>query len=237
MSQQLGFGAILTGFLTIPQSYILILIAFMTIASSRFIWSTFPFLQLIQYPWRLLMFVPFVVGTLAKRMPRRFATVVAAISVFVALPYTKPVVYEPRNDNYYLSRREFTDGTSSLGNSMSTYWTSWKRERASQKIEIIEGSGSIGIREMAPTRYRFSVDAATSVIVRVNTVYFPGWETLVNNEQQELNPDPDGLMRIELPAGTSDILVELHNTRTRRVAVGLSLLSFIWLLGSAILKR
>lgn len=237
LSQQLGIGPILVGLGTMTQSFALILIAFMTTASSFFLWKSFPLLGFVQYPWRFLIFVPFVVGVLARRLPNRFAIIIAAISLSVALPYTKPVVYEPRDDNYYLSRREFTDGTSSLGNSMSTHWTSWKRERASQKIEIIEGSGSIDVREMAPTRYRFSVDAATSVIVRVNTVYFPGWETLVNNEQQELNPDPNGLMRIELPAGTSDILVELHNTRIRRIAVGLSLLSFIWLAGSAILKQ
>lgn len=237
MSQQLGLGAVLIGFATIPQSYILILIAFMTTGSSLFIWKSFPFLQILQYPWRFLMYVPFIVGSLAKQMPKRFAAPVAAISVLVALPYTKPVVYESRNDEYYLSRREFTDGTASIGNSISTRWTPWKSERANQKIEIIEGSGSVHQRELKPTRYNFTVDAATPVTVRVNTVYFPGWQVSLNSHWSDLVPDEDGLMRISLLPGTHSAIVVLHNTRLRQFALGISLASFIWLIVSGILEN
>ena len=183
------------------------------------------------------MFVPFVVGTLAKRLPRRFAIAVAVISVLAALPYTKPTTYEPRDDNYYLSRREFTDGTSSLGNSMSTRWTPWKRSRANQKIEIIEGDGSIQRNELEPTKYGFTIDAQSPITVRLNTVYFPGWEARFDNQWQPLESDSDGLMRMWLPAGRTQIQVELHNSGLRQVALIISLVSFIWLLGSGILKK
>ncbi|KKR86701.1 hypothetical protein A2875_02505 [Candidatus Gottesmanbacteria bacterium RIFCSPHIGHO2_01_FULL_46_14] len=237
MSQQLGLGSILVGFATIPRSFILVLIAFMTTAGSRFIWNTLPFLQLVQYPWRILMLVPFVVGYLARKMSGRFAMIVAAISVLAALPYTKPVVYEPRDDQYYLSRREFTDGTSSLGNSMSTVWSPWKQERTKEKIEIVSGEGKLEMHELLPTRLSFAVNASTPVTVRINTVYFPGWEIQQRGHWSPLVPDQNGLMSVELSAGTSQIRVELHNTALRKGALIVSLISFIWVLGSGILKR
>lgn len=237
MSQQIGLGPILVGLGALPQSFVLLLVAFMTTRSSLFIWKSFPLLPFVQYPWRLLIFVPFIAGALAGRMPGRFVIIIAVISVLVALPYTKPVVYEPRSDEYYLLRREFTDGTSSLGNSFSTRWTPWIREGASDKIEILEGSATFERTSLTPTKYNFTVDARTPVTLRVNTVYFPGWEATIGEEREELTPDDDGLMRIRLPSGESNVKVDLHSTWLRQTALVISLVSFIWLLRSGILKQ
>ncbi len=245
LSQQLGLGTILIWLVAVVMmrrsiiTYALVLIAFMTTYSSQFIWKTFSYLHILQYPWRLLMFIPFIAGFLAAQIAARsrVLSIIVLISIALSLSYTKPVIYEPRSDQYYLSRREFTDGTSSLGNSMSTSWTPWKRERAGQKIEIIEGTGTIQLQSIEPTRYRFIADASSPAIIRVNTVYFPGWEMMVNNQWQSLEPDSEGLMQISVLPGKRLIHVELHNTPVRNIGLFISFVSFIWLITSGILDK
>jgi len=42
--------------------------------------------------------------------------VLIIMAVLLYLPYTRPVVYEPRDDSFYLSNPTWTEGTATTGN-------------------------------------------------------------------------------------------------------------------------
>jgi uncharacterized membrane protein YfhO len=153
----------------------------------------------------------------------------------VAYSYTKPVVYAPRSDAYYLSRRNFTDGTSSLGNAFSTRWSEWKKERPNKKVEVINGNAKITEVTTLPQRLEFSVDANSENRIRVNTLYYPGWEVLVNGVPATVDYQEEGTITFTTSAGTLKILVHFTETPLRKFADVVSLLGLSWLLLSAIL--
>ena len=64
------------------------------------------------------------------------------------------VTYEKRDDSHYLSRREFTDGTSSPGNSFSTIWTGWKKERFQTRFQASTGDATINVYKETPLPHR-----------------------------------------------------------------------------------
>lgn len=98
---------------------------------SKPLWEVITPLQLTQYPWRLLSFVIPTTGFCAafwvSRMKHKWwGLLLAVIAVVLAASYARPVLYAPRNEAYYMSRPNFTQGTSSMGNSFSTIWTAWR---------------------------------------------------------------------------------------------------------------
>ncbi len=144
MSTQIGVvplaviaGAMLTRKRTKLQLFFLvsaIIALFLTLPWSGFLWEIAKPLQLVQYPWRFLSFVVPAAGFFAaswvsriKRAP--LGIIVAAAAVLASAGYARPVTYAPRDEAYYVSRPNFMNGTSSLGNSFSTVWTGWRRER------------------------------------------------------------------------------------------------------------
>jgi len=140
MSVQLGIAPILAIIAALTQKRTKLFVYLLTIfiLSILFMlpislpaWELIKPLQLVQYPWRLLSFVAPVAGYAAalftyKSKSKWLGVLLAVLSVMLSASYARPVQYEPRNEAYYMSRPNFTQGTSSMGNSFSTIWTGWK---------------------------------------------------------------------------------------------------------------
>jgi uncharacterized membrane protein len=193
------------------------------------VWELFAPLALIQYPWRLLSFVIPVAGFSAAlwigSLKRPWQGVfLAALAVALAVSYARPVQYEPRNEEYYLARSNFTDGTSSMGNSFSTIWTGWKDVRPPAPYTIENG------RIIQQTRWKylekdFTVSMDKVGTVTVNTIYFPGWTASVDGKEVLINYRPDGIIHISVPQGFHEIRVRFTDTTARKVADAISIIS------------
>lgn len=202
---------------------------FMTEYSLVF-WKLLPFLSNIQYPWRLLSFVPALTGFFAAYILHTRKLHWLGMLFFIAVPillsysYTRPVQYEKREDSHYLSRIEFTDGTSSLGNSFSSVWLPWQSRRVAQKIEPTDSETQITELLLSPDRYTFTVNTLKPDILVVHTSYFPGWSAYVDNRIEEIDYSK-GDMRIKVPPGIHTIQVKLESTTDQKIAYGISFLS------------
>lgn len=224
--------------------YFLILIAlafFLMQEASLFIWEKATILNYLQYPWRLLsLFLPstaFLSAYFFFRIKKWWMiTLVVLTAVYLSYPYSRPVVYAARDDNYYLGKREFTDGTSSLGNSFSTRWSTWKNERPKDKIEVIAGWAVMRTEAVRPLRYEFLIAATEPSSIRVNTLYYPGWRVEVDGQQQTIDYNREGLINFNVPAGIQRIIVWFGETPLRLLADGISIISLLWLGGSVILR-
>lgn len=208
---------------------------------SMVIWQNFPMFSYVQYPWRLLsLFIPasgflaaYITSLIKNKLFPFFLTIAAVV---LAYSYTIPVVYEPRSDAYYLSRPNFTDGTSSLGNSFSTVWSPWKTTRASNKIDVVSGVAVATQKTIDPLKYLFTLDAGSESTIRVNTLYYPGWEVLVNNKKVNINYQQDGTITFFVPSGLSQVLVRFTETPLRAPADLLSVFSLFCIIVSFILE-
>jgi uncharacterized membrane protein len=121
-------------------SSVLALCIFLMLPVSAPIWNIVTPLAFTQYPWRLLSFIVPIVGFFAAGITASFKTkwvglILVVIAVLAAAGY-RPVLYEPRNEAYYMSRSNFVGGTSSMGNSFSTIWTGWKDTPATRSATL-----------------------------------------------------------------------------------------------------
>ncbi len=196
---------------------------------SDFLWELITPLQLMQYPWRLLSFVIPIAGFAAAVWVRclkrpRWGLLLAAFAVALAFSYSRPVLYAPRSESYYMSRTNFTDGTSSLGNSFSTIWTGWKDVRPEWPFTVENGRVTRQTRlQYLEKDFTVSMDGAGTVTV--GTLYFPGWIALIDGKEVPINYLQDGIIRISVPNGVHSISVRFIDTPARTAGNVISIVS------------
>jgi hypothetical protein len=209
---------------------VFVIIVFCMTKLSIPIWELVKPMQFIQYPWRLLSFMipicAFISAEVAQLVKRTWLlSVLACLSFLLILRYT-PVLYEPRNEAYYMARNNFTDGTSSMGNSFSTIWTSWKDTRAKQEI-VVEKGFVVSVSKWKYLEKSFSVRQFEDGLVSVNTIYFPGWTVFVDDIQIPLNIDKKGIIEFSVPRGVHKIDITFQDTIPRKVGNYLSIISLV----------
>lgn len=202
-------------------------------------WKALPFLQLIQYPWRLLSFllpaVALFAGYVAGKIKLLPAMLVSVVAIILSFSYTRPVFYQPRTDQYYLTKKEFTDGTSSLGNSFSTQWTPWKSVRPTNKVEVVTGNGDMTPVAMRPLEYVFDVSARETSTMKVNTLYYPGWVVRIDGKPVPIQFEDEGIIKFNIESGVHRVRINFFEIPLRKLADTISLVSLFWLMGSGIL--
>lgn len=213
---------------------------FLMLDISKPLWDTIAVLPFIQYPWRFLaVFLP-VVAFLAARVvsvyPKWIGMGLAFVAVLAATAYMRPVVYAPRTDAYYLSRPEFTDGTSSIGNTFSTIWTPWKSARSEKMIEVVDGKAVISEERKGTLNASFSIRSEDASVVSVHTLYYPGWTLIMDGKEGAFRYKEQGTLLFDVPDGTHTVSLELRETPLRKFADSISFLCLLWLSAWAILK-
>lgn len=214
---------------------------FLMLEGSIGVWQKLPVLSYVQYPWRLLsLFLPsigFLTAWIVSRWKiNMFSVALAIFSIISVWSYTQPVMYAPRSDDYYLSRPNFTDGTSSLGNSFSTVWSPWKKTRSPQKVEVVNGDAIASGLTTFPLEYNFNVVAKRESRIRINTLYYPGWKVLVNGKDVTVDYKQDGTITFSIPSGRWQVLVHFTETTQRKIADIVSVFSLFWVVGLFILE-
>lgn len=203
------------------------------------IWAHIPFLSYIQYPWRLLsVFIPAtaVLSVLVvSRMRTIWAVILCVAAVLFSLFYMRPVVYAPRTDLHYLTSPNFIDGTSSMGNAFSTKWSVWQQVRPITKIQSENGLIHVQNAVMQPLLYEFTTASTVSSMLRVNTVYYPGWQVIIDGMSQKINYEQDGIIRFTVPSGAHSVQVFFGETNLREAANLLSIIGLFCLFISSIL--
>lgn len=227
--------------LMVGSFLVYILAIFFMTDFSQGVWAVAaPIMGYLQYPWRLLsvtlVATPILAAYVLKRIPFWISCILAAFSVAVAVSYARPVTYEPRSDAYYLTKPNFTDGTSSLGNIFSPKWSTWQQVRPQKRFEIINGTGTITETSITPVVFEGNVMAETVIYVRANIAYYPGWKAFVDGREQPIDYQ-DGFVRIAISRGEHQLIVHFTETPLRRLADVISLASLLWLMGSAILIK
>lgn len=215
---------------------------FLMIDISKPVWKMVPLMNYFQFPWRLLsleiLFASFLAGSIFSLRLNWIKLPIFLFLIFLSfglgIGYTKPAYYHNRNDNYYIARSNFIDGTNSPGDLFNTIWSN--RNLIKQKEKIVVEHGRAIIVYVRPTEYVFRVEADLDSQVIVNTAYFPGWKAFVDKKEVKIVPDHNGLISFRAPAGTSVIQVQFKDTPVRSFGVLLSIVSFLSMLFYSVLR-
>jgi hypothetical protein len=179
--------------------------------------------------------IPFLFTYSIQKKYIQLGIVVA--SIIAVFGFIEPVRYEPRNDEYYLSKQNFTDGTSSLGNSFSTIWSPWKTERFKSRIEVKKGSPEFSELNLGVMTDSFTVATTESAHLRINRLYYPGWNVYINDQKTTVDYEKDGVLDFVVTPGKTRVRVVFEGTPLRKIANGISIVSLGFLVALRYTKK
>ncbi len=221
------------GILFLTILYILLLFPF-----TIFLWKTVPLMSDITYPWTLLAPIGFLIALLSGRVFLTFSNkifwiVVAIIAIGYSVQFAHPKNYVDRGDGYYLTN----DATTT---SSDEYMPIWVKDKPQQRVytEFVLPNGKGSITQPVSTSKLFSatVSVPTNLPLRINTIYYPGWQIKVDNNIAKISyANPQGLMTIMVPKGTHTVQGIFKETTLRLITDIISLITFIVVIGMILL--
>ncbi len=234
-------------FLSIGFLFIFIFALFIMTPNSKFLWESITLIQKFQFPWRFLSVIVFassVIGavaiyTIAKKI-RLFTVCIIFAILFFNRNYWHANGYLQKPETFYTG---IYYGTTDTGESAPIWSVRFMEKPAKSNMEVISGRAKIIESMRNSTIHRYKIFSEEKSRIRVNTLYFPGWNVFIDNKKVDINdlefqdPANRGLMTFYLEKGKHDILVKFSETKFRMVANIISGLSLLFILSLVILNR
>lgn len=199
---------------------------------SQVFWNYLPSF-LVQFPFRLLsialpasaLLIAASLSLVEKKYKMYLAVGVGAVVFILSLPFLFPEKRNFNQDSYYSTN----EASTTVKDEYMPYWV--KNKPVTRFENKVEASDSL-ISNLAFNSKKVTFDAFSgeTTRVRVNTIYYPGWEAMVNGKKTKVYYDnPNGVIEIEVPKGKSSVSLSFKETPTRLFADLLSLTSFVLL--------
>jgi len=206
---------------------------FFASSQSTFIWNILP-VSFIQFPFRFLSLaiIPtaFLAATLIsvlKGKKKIIVGVVILVLVFVSSKqFLSPLVFQNYPDSFYSTNQ---DSTTVKNEYMPKWVKKIPAEMAPSKIVNLNGEEKINVREIKTNKIGFDAFLFAKRTIRVNTVYFPGWNVYVNAAKSNIIHD-DGLINFDLNKGGNKVSVRFEEIPVRLVADLVSIFSMFILI-------
>lgn len=197
------------------------------------LWKILVFLQLVQFPWRLLAltliplsyFGAYLVNRFTGKVRLGFGILMLAALFFTVYPYLTPPGYFYEPEGFYTTNEHNT----TIGNEYISKWAvDQPVVRPKEKVEVTKGEGKIDLIENYSNRTIFSINATEKSFVRVNTTYFPWWKVYIDGKESEIiYQNVHGLIEFWVDKGEHNVAVRLVGTPLWHISDTISLISFI----------
>jgi hypothetical protein len=200
-----------------------IVLIFLLLPTSEFLYTHIKLLGNIQHPWRMfsaMIFIPpILLALLLEKVHKKTVLILGILFVlfvaFLRFPqlYGKNVVQFPQRSYYYT-----TDNLHGIV--LNTVWTGpiIDYQIKKEKPAIVEGEGVITKKEVGNSWRRYAIDAKTKVRLVDYTFYFPGWKVYVDGVQQEIqyqDPNYRGIITYDVSAGKHEVQLIFTDTMVR----------------------
>lgn len=210
-------------------------VLFLMLKISLPVWRHVPLMNYFQFPWRLLSLEILIASFLAGSIFRIVASKMLAFGmilgvIILTIGYTRPAYYHQRNDEYYIMRSNFIDGTNSAGNVFNTIWFNRNLRKQKDKITFKNNSAEVKTQSLTATNYAFNIVVKDTTEAIINTAYFPGWTVFINNNKLDTKPNKDGIITFIIPKGEYVAEVKFLDTALRKIATTVSLVSLLVIL-------
>jgi 6-pyruvoyl-tetrahydropterin synthase related domain len=209
---------------------------FMSSPLSRPVWSLFPLLQQVQFPWRWLALFSMAgcvvtaalissgLGLAGLPRPGRLL-VFGAISLSVIFTLGHVV-----REAEYKTRAQFDDILHSVRGSASIddWLPIWAKPAPRvMPVEVEAGNRRVTISSWKPEYRSFQVSAGEAMEARVRTFYYPRWVAIGGGQVLSTRPDQDGAMLISVPAAETKVSLEFREPKSASFAVGITILGWL----------
>lgn len=218
--------------------------AFLTHERSIKIWMAIPILAIIQFPWRFLGLVIFLLsfasGALVAGKYRKYISIfLILLSISLNFNFFKPqYFFLQETDQTKLSGEEFIiQQKSAILDYLPLTAPIAPKERAFAQALVATGSGEIQNYSKRSNSFFFDADIFAPAEVQVPVMYFPGWKVI--NGAHEIPSYPSGkygVITFKLPRGKYIIQGRFTSTMPRSMGNALTILSLSLLFTGLILE-
>ena len=204
---------------------------FFSLYLSKGVWQFLPFINLIQFPFRILsvltLAVSFLISYQVEKIQYGFDKYLAFCAVVIifisALPFVFPANYQDYPDSFYSTNQDST----TVKNEYMPKWVKNLPQSFSSKVINLDGEENIIIIGNNPNKISLQGNFTSTRNLQVNTVYFPGWQVFVDGKMTKIDYNSNGLIRFSVPSGNHQIRIEFGETTLRLTADSVSAIGFI----------
>lgn len=232
------------------KTYILILALVLLLGSlfvqhnqSEFIWSFFPIMAYIQFPWRFLGISIFLASIISgavfasfKYKPIFFGIVAVILVVIVNFNYFQPRIYEPLTDKDYIA----DEILASKDRTPKDYLPNNVRDVKNRVVNNVASTSDYKANnfQKGSDWARFEVHVMRSSHISVPIYYFPNWEVYVDGSKiSQTAPNDQGWISFNILPGDHSVYLKFENTPIRTTADIISLLSIVLIIALGLWKN
>lgn len=212
---------------------------FLSLPISGLIWRVLPFLNFIQYPWRLLLFLTLSsvwLGAFVVQQKPKLGLFLSLSAVIYALIIAKPQGGFNWPDHYYY----LFPFTSTVGQeAMPVWFDEAKNSRLFDSSDKVVGAVNFNLNLWKTQKHIYQVTVDKDTVVFEKTAYFPGWELIIDGQPSAIiydNQEYPGLIGYQLTAGTHTIQTQFTDHTPARqwgdklaiISLGLFILGLIF---------
>lgn len=225
-------------------------VIFLMFKESNFLWEKIMILQNFQFTWRFLSIPVFsaavlggyLVSTVNKKIKIFIILLVVVLSILLTRGYwhAKNFLNKPQSffTNVYY-------GTTDTGESAPIWSVRFMEHPPKEDEEVINGQAEIKEIKRMSTVHVYVINAGENARIRENTLYFPGWEVLIDGKRTNIefqDPKNRGLITFFVTKGNHKIIIRFQDTKLRLLSdyvSGLSILALILfaIFGGALWRR
>jgi hypothetical protein len=204
---------------------------FLTIPLSSCVWRYMPGFSNLQFPWRWLLFSGLSISVIAGNLLTNSKKEVQKAAGIVLLPFIIISLFTLFKPSAPIDINFWREHPSVF--SPPEYRPVWvkdpkKKLPAVDKVQVINGNGTIDIIDWKSNKRILSVNGETKLRLRFSTFYYPGWEGKIDDRQCDIMIDKDsGSMVIEVPKGRHNIELTFTDTSVRYYGKVISVISFV----------
>ncbi len=220
-------------YLTLLMSGVAIVTIFFASPLSALLWKFLP-VSFIQFPFRILSLTliagaflfAFVLSQLLTKYKFAIGVTLLIATIYFSKDYLLPKMSD-EPDTFYSTN----EATTTV---MDEYMPTWVIQKPSShftdKVEIVRGEGSVSNIYYNNRTVGFDYSSASPAVVRINTIYYPGWTAYSNGTQKAIFYDNKyGLIDLKLEQGNQKVVLRFGETPIRILSDLVSLVSFFGL--------
>jgi hypothetical protein len=205
------------------------------LSNSLWFWNLVPFLQQLQFPWRLLILSTFTASVSAAIFLNKIkisflVPLIGFLSLIFAYKHSLPQAYLHQSDYMYL---EFPFTSSVNHEQLPKGFDMIKNSEYNPQLSDTKGVAQFQIKKWKTSVHEYQVTSQQPTQIIEHLAYFPGWITYVNSKETPIdskNPDYPGVITYSIDSGTHRVkTVFTEKTPARMLGDIISCISLITL--------
>jgi hypothetical protein len=202
------------------------------------VWQVFTFLKKIQFPFRILSIIIFIISTISALVvdsikSRLLFITLLSLSIFPVIlnlgnRKMLPKIGDQQLIDHLPASTALVEGLKPAASIWTPKDSPWQEKVPKKNIEAITGNILVLNEIRSSTKHSYIIKANTNSLIKENTLYFPGWKLKINGLTSTIdfqNPRFPGIVTFNLERGIHQVELKFADTSGRKVAFYITCLS------------